>query len=128
MGITLRQLDFILHMCLIAILLAITVLNHSMGGFLILASQFFVGIFQVLSSIGRTIKYHSFDKAIQKMIVFYWAIVVLYGSGWIFILLRNLGIDYTMPYLFSAWGIALYYCYITYRIGFPNYIKSHLDI
>jgi hypothetical protein len=123
-----RQLDFGLHILLIFILLSITMVNQAVGLYFALVAQFFVGIYQVLSSIGRTLKYYGFDRSIQKMILLYWGFVVLYGIGWIIVHAINADIDITIPYLYGAWSIAFYYCYITYRLAFPKYIKSHLDI
>ncbi|HVD99938.1 MAG TPA: hypothetical protein VNB90_17135 [Cytophagaceae bacterium] len=123
-----RKIDFGFHVFLgILLMLLLFFMGEDCLGF-ILFTQFFVGIYQVFSAIGRTVKYHSFDPHIQKILIGYWIAVAAYGAGWLVIILGKLDEDYIMPYLLYAWIIAAYYCYMTYLIAFPKYIKSHLDI
>ncbi len=123
-----RKIDFGFHVLLILALAGSLLIDTGFGTFCILVAQFFIGIYQLLSSIGRTVKFHSFDRTIQQYIILYWIGVAAYALGWVGLLAMDYSRAYTLPYLFAAWVLAFYYCYITYLLAFPNYIKSHLDI
>ncbi len=123
-----RKFDFILHCLLVFALLMFVSIHPPSALIWILIVQFFIGFYQVFSSFLRTVQYHSFDRTIQRYLIIYWVLCGLYGLGWgLIIILKPDSIVYG-TYLLSAWGIAFYYCYITYRMAFPHYIKSHLDL
>ncbi|HVD99939.1 MAG TPA: hypothetical protein VNB90_17140 [Cytophagaceae bacterium] len=114
-----RKIDFIFHIGMIVILALLLACSYSAWRGLILVVQLFVGLFQLFSTTCRTLEYRSFDNAIQKLIRIYWISVAFYALGWIPVLYLH-NFDLGFAYLFSAWIIAFYYCYITYRMAYSN--------
>lgn len=123
-----RKLDFTLHLLLFAVLLILLAATPKESLIFLMLAQFAVGVFQVISSLLRTFHFHSFDKTIQKMIVWYWGLCALYATGMGALYASGFSRDYVFPFFFAAWGIAIYYCCITYLLAFPKYVRTHLDI
>lgn len=123
-----RKLDFTLHLLLFAILFLLIMVSPKDSLIFVLLAQFGVGVFQVFSSLARTLSFHSFDKTIQRMLVLYWGLCAVYAAGMGALYATGLSSDYALHYFLAAWGIAFYYCYITYLLAFPKYVRTHLDI
>jgi hypothetical protein len=123
-----RAIDFIMHLIVALLALLVIIPEPQSSLYVVAILQFFVGIFQVISSIIRMFRYASFDKNIQNLLKGYWFLCGLYFLVSSIIYLNDPSALVKGITFFSAWGIALYYCVITYLLAFPNYRKSHLEI
>jgi hypothetical protein len=123
-----RKTDFILHNLLFALLILILLIQGKEGLVFVLIAQFLVGIYQLFSTAIRTLHFRTFNKQTQLLIKIYWFTSTLYLIGLIIMFYSVPDSTITYSYLFSAWGIALYYHFITYKLAYPKFTKSHLDI
>jgi hypothetical protein len=121
-----RKADFMFHNLLFTLLILMLIIQGREALIFVLIAQFFVGIYQVISTAIRTARFKMLNTKTQLLIKLYWALTVLYLIGYLIVWTYNDTILY--GYLLSAWGIALYYHFITYKLAYPKFIKSHLDI
>jgi hypothetical protein len=123
-----RKVDFMLHNILFAVVLSALLLKRSEAVIFILIAQLLVGCYQVISSAIRTIRFDTLNTKTQLLIKLYWVVAAPYSIG--LMVVFNYNIDNTIidSYILSAWLIALYYHFITYKLAYPKFIKSHLDI
>lgn len=122
-----RVTDFILHMVIACMLFVSLIPDPSNAVFAVATLQFLVGIFQLISSIIRMTRFHSFDKTIQQLLIGYWILCAVYLVG-VSLAFNTNNSTLKGVAFFSAWGIAVYYSVITYLLAFPRYKKSHLEI
>jgi hypothetical protein len=123
-----RKADFILHNFLFAILLLSLLILGREALVFVLIAQFFVGIYQVISTALRTLRFKTLNKKTQLFIKLYWIASILYSIGLIIMFNADFDNTITYNYLLFAWSIALYYHFITYKLAYPKFTKSHLDI
>ncbi len=123
-----RKADFILHNLLFTVLLFDLLLQGREALVFILIAQFVVGLYQVISTAIRTLRLKTFNEKTQLLIKVYWLVSILYSIGLILLFNSNLDKTIAFNYLLFAWIIALYYHFITYKLAYPKFIKSHLDI
>jgi hypothetical protein len=116
-----KKIEFGLLSFLYAALLLHAIIFGRGGLVVILFVQIFVGIYQLVMSVIRTIKMHQYSKNTQTLIKSYWVLCLVYFPCLIVM-------NFSLPYILGAWLIALYYYYVTYSLAFPKYVRSHLDI
>ncbi len=123
-----RKVDFILHNILFAVLLSTLLLKGNEAIIFVLIAQFLVGCFQVISSAIRTVRFSALNMKTQLLIKLYWVVTVPYSIGLMIVFKYTIDNTIIDSYVLSSWLIAFYYHFLTYKLAYPKFIKSHLDI